>query len=499
MSEPQKLHPISYVSTIINVIKNNIFLVVLFLIFGLKDFNLTDYKSYIYPGIMLTFFMISFIINLIRVYSTRYWLEGKYFIVRSGIVNITRKEIDIRRIQSIDTTQDLSERILGSVKLQIKTPSDGVDLRSVSRPQSVAIEQAIHKAQDNLGAELDSDGINDNSSTTTDNVQNRAFEKIYSLSFKELLFMATTSGAIGIALLTVGPIVMGVSDYLPMDKIFGEFSVVVKNSITGIIFLIILALLIAHIVGTVIEFIRNYGFTVYQSGEQLKIRYGLISVQSVTVPTDRVQAVYEKQTYLRKLFGYTSLSLIVTSDMDDGDDEATPNGRVEVLPFIKRKKGYDLFKTLVPSMYFESPQTGMPWRGFHRYFWRESLVILLIASIVHYYWKPYFYPVAGVLILLLVIYSLLAVNYSGFTIRGDEISVRNARILSYRNYYVKRDKLLGVNINSNPFMTREHLGNFKLKIAKATSNESIGLRFEDLRKVKGVERFYLGGRRDESI
>ena len=45
-----------------------------------------------------------------------------------------------------------------------------------------------------------------------------------------------------------------------------------------------------------------------------------------------MQAVVEKQSFLRKMFGYTSIHFTITSDMDDFDkDDVTLNGNVTVL------------------------------------------------------------------------------------------------------------------------------------------------------------------------
>jgi uncharacterized membrane protein YdbT with pleckstrin-like domain len=38
----------------------------------------------------------------------------------------------LRRIQTLDTTQGIINQIVGGVKLQIKTPSDGIDLDPVA-------------------------------------------------------------------------------------------------------------------------------------------------------------------------------------------------------------------------------------------------------------------------------------------------------------------------------------------------------------------------------
>ena len=47
-------------------------------------------------------------------------------------------------------------------------------------------------------------------------------------------------------------------------------------------------------------------------------------MKNLTVPTDRLQAVLEKQSFLRKIFGYTSIHFIITSDMDiESNDDVT--------------------------------------------------------------------------------------------------------------------------------------------------------------------------------
>ncbi len=61
----------------------------------------------------------------------------------------------------------------------------------------------------------------------------------------------------------------------------------------------ILVLIVAYIIGTIITMIRFYGFSVMLENEQLKIEYGLFNKKKVTVPTKRLQAVVERQSYIK--------------------------------------------------------------------------------------------------------------------------------------------------------------------------------------------------------
>ena len=63
MYNPQKLHPVSYVTSLINVIKNNFIVIIIFL-FNIKDFKYDDFYSYLWPGIMTLIFLITFFYNI---------------------------------------------------------------------------------------------------------------------------------------------------------------------------------------------------------------------------------------------------------------------------------------------------------------------------------------------------------------------------------------------------------------------------------------------------
>ncbi|MEJ7358464.1 PH domain-containing protein, partial [Staphylococcus epidermidis] len=85
--------------------------------------------------------------NIIKVYNTRYWIENNHFILTTGVFNKERKELNISRIQSADTTQSLVNQVVGGVELIIKTPSDGIELSTISKKQSELVEKEIKTLQ----------------------------------------------------------------------------------------------------------------------------------------------------------------------------------------------------------------------------------------------------------------------------------------------------------------------------------------------------------------
>src|SRR5699024_3199738 len=187
-----------------------------------------------------------------------------------------------------------------------------------------------------------------------------------------------------------------------------------------ILMIVVLVIVASYIFGTIIEIIRNFNYTVTQQGNQLNIQYGLFNVKSITVPTDRVQAVVERQSFLRKLFGYTSIHFVITSDMGSTDkDDVSLGGNVMILPFIKREKAFKIMSILSQSMMFDRPEIGMSWCACHSYSWTESPVLILMPAIATYYWSAWSFAIASFVIILMILHSIIVIKSSGFKLNGD--------------------------------------------------------------------------------
>ncbi|MDT3995583.1 hypothetical protein RPO40_11065, partial [Mammaliicoccus fleurettii] len=74
MFNPQKLHPISYVSGFLQSLKENIFplIIAVFLVITRGFDNIWDLT---FPIVILAFSLIISIFKGIKIYKTRYWIE----------------------------------------------------------------------------------------------------------------------------------------------------------------------------------------------------------------------------------------------------------------------------------------------------------------------------------------------------------------------------------------------------------------------------------------
>lgn len=501
MYSPQKLHPISYILSIIDAIKNNIVLIILFLIFQLDSFDFTKWTNYIWPSFITISFTIIFIRRTVEIYRTRYWIEGDYFVVTSGLFNLERKELNIRRIQTMDTVQSIVHQLVGGVKLVIKTPSDGIDLNMVTKQQSQWIQEEIESAKVKIDAKANDDAVatEQEDSLTTEEAEpviNYPDEMVYTLSTKNLLFMAMTSGAAFVTIMTLLSIFASISDVLPwenFDGVYHQLEDWIKHAVMLTIIIVLIFMLIAYIIGVIITMIKYYRFTLIRKGDFLKIRYGLFKVTNLSLPITKLQAVQEKKSFLRHLFGFTSYHFIITSDMDADLDDDFASGDIIVLPFIKQQEGAKILKSLVPVNSFQSIVPGMPWRGFHRRFWIVSFILTGIGALVHYYlWVWVWIPIVSIMIYM-IIHSVIATRTSGSVFTDEEVSIRKVTWFGFKTTTFKKDKILGFQQTAHPFMQRKQLAHFDFIIASGAVFKNIGLCFEDQSKVTQYKQWYLGG------
>ncbi len=495
MYSPQKLHPISYILSLITAIKDNFMFIIIFLIFQIDSFDFSDLKNYVWPGILIILFVMSFLRRSVEIFRTRYWIENEYFVLTSGLFNLERKELNIKRIQSVDITQNIVHQLVGGVKLTIKTPSDGINLDMVTKQQSVWIQQEIEKTKRQIEETETVETVDEHTHFEDANSNSVQHEDIhvYQLSLKNLLLMSMTSGALFVTLLTILPILSALSDVIPWDKIFSQVNGFVAHITIASVIVIFAILFIAYIAGVLMNMIRFYQFTLIRNGDFLKVKYGLFNVKTMTLPISRIQAIEEKKSFIRHMLGYTEYAFMITSDMDLDTEDDTITGRITVLPFIKQKEAQTLISSLVPNMAFHQVEKGMPWRGFHRRFWILSLILIsIIWAFNDYLWTWIWIPTV-IIIAYLVLHSWVTTLYSGAYFSKDEAAVRKVTGFGFRTTYFKKDKVLGYQESAHPFMRRANLTHFRFILASGSINKEVGLNFEDKNKAKAYNHWYLGG------
>ncbi|WJP97559.1 PH domain-containing protein [Macrococcus bovicus] len=454
MSEPKRLHPITYLSKIFKSVKDNVLTVVLAGFLFLKNgFNLNDIGDLIFPGILLIFAVVSIVLGIIEALTTTYWISDDKLFVKNGILSVSTKEFYIARIQSVETTRNIVNQLFGGVILDIKTPGDGVKLDSISKQAADELTHYLETRKNNLGDAVE------------EVHQASAFESYYRLQLKDIMLMSVTSGAMGTVLAVVFGLYSQVDEILHISDRLAPIQQEIGSSFSSIALLVMMALLLSYITGIFVTALKYFNYELTYDGERLRIRYGLFEVKERIVIVKQIQAVEEKKSFLRQWLGYTSFRVTITSDAALESEDENVLGQIEVLPFIKRKEGLAVMAQLVPDYYYNEVDRVIPRRSLRRYIQWHWLVIIIATALVQYYFFNQAWMIGIVLLILTFIAGWMRYRYSGYVIQDDQITVRETGLFASSIYHLKEDRLISIHVTDHYFLENARLASIVLRVS----------------------------------
>ena len=339
-----------------------------------------------------------------------YELTGQEFNMRSGIISKKRRHVPYQRIQSVNQSAGVFKRLLGlcdvelhtaggtantAIRIPYMTVQDAEVLRSeIFRRKNIIlaggyIDEAGYVYMPEVvpqNALMQQTNVLDAPNGLWNEVRNTrgdatmatgmvSFER--GLSNKELL-LAGVSGSAGITGVAATIALVGISIVLQVMDIFGEAWVsrnimhgaeliqgadVLNSGIASIfsnlVFLFALGfgamvLLVwgASIVGTMVSY---GGFRVRRRENRIEVERGLLQHVFQGVDVDRIQSVVIKQSFIRRLMGYCSVTLGKIDSVDPAEESSASFQGVVVHPFVKVNQVPELLAGMLPE-YNEWPE-----------------------------------------------------------------------------------------------------------------------------------------------
>lgn len=277
------------------------------------------------------------VVAVLRVIAwTRHTYEfaGGRIIERSGIISRSERALEVARIQQVDVDRTLLDRVVGTCEVRLETAADSGDSELTLRVVSVEEARRLRSIlADRLGAATDGStsqtGDGDTTTAAPDptvsqdddfslrNLMTREDEGargdeevLVSVPLRHVALAAVT----GPRLLTIpaGIAVLGsiVFENAETDAVIDTTGDVVSGiGITAGIVLGLVALVISIIATAVFGVLRDGGFTIAQRGSDLRVRRGLSTTRSATVPLRRVQRVTITRRWVQGALGFASLTV----------------------------------------------------------------------------------------------------------------------------------------------------------------------------------------------
>ncbi|MDF0727682.1 PH domain-containing protein [Cytobacillus sp. S13-E01] len=448
MSEPRRLHPVAALVNFVKQLKEMFIPVVLFIFFGGQGQD-TFWQIIYFIGVGVLI-IILLIVGVLHWYRYTYRVEDEELRIEYGVIVRKKRYIPLERIQTIDVSAGLIQRLFGLVKIQVETAGGGAKaeavLTAVTETEAELLKQQLSKQA--IKSETDAEPVNERIEIVPG----------YEISLPELFIAASTSGSIGVVLSALGAFLTQFDELIPYEALFDRFEDVVKVGVLFYSVIVFVIFLLAWIIGTVITILKYGNFSVVRIGDEVIIKRGIIEKRQLTLPIKRIQAIRISESIVRQPFGYATVYV----ENAGGATDKSEGLSTVLFPLVKKKKIGELLSKLVPDYTMPVQLGKIPDRALYRYVFRLMIPLLVVVIPV-----SIFVPKWGILALLLIplfiLWGYSRYRGAGWGINDKQVYIRY-RIVSKTTVLLQKNRIQSIEKKQSLFQKRGNLGSFETSI-----------------------------------
>lgn len=269
---------------------------------------------------LLVVVVAAFVLAYVSWRFTWYRLDGKELQIESGFLFRRSRRVPLERVQAIDIVRPLVGRILGLAELRLEVVGQG----ATEAPLAYLTEAEAHSLRARLlalAAGVDGDAPEP----------------------EETILARVPSGDLVVSVLLLGQVVVG----MPL-LVLAAITMIAIDIRAFLGSLPVLASF-AYGIGSVSvrRLLVEYGFTLAQSPDGLRLRHGLLETRSQTVPPGRVQALRVVQPVLWRRRDWVRVEVDVAG-YAAGDEGKAVTGAL--LPVAPRAVGIHLVQQVLAGV-----------------------------------------------------------------------------------------------------------------------------------------------------
>ena len=250
---------------------------------------------------------------------TRYVIDGAELRINTGLVTKSSRRIPYERIQSVDIAEPLVARVLGLAELRIEM-AGGRDSRSTLKFLKLADARDLRRV---LMARAHGEALDEPREEHRSIITRVPPERVVIGTLLSLDFLLAAVGSVVLLVLAV-------------------WFVGVLALLGGII---PLATWLARIVA--LRVLQQWNFTLSRGERGLRIKRGLLSRTSQTIPFDRVQGVAIKEPFVWRRLGWQRLEVDIAGYASSGEDDRDSSSSI-LLPIADRALAAAVVAELMP-------------------------------------------------------------------------------------------------------------------------------------------------------
>ncbi|MCR2822623.1 PH domain-containing protein [Lederbergia panacisoli] len=483
MSNPNRLHPITIIFSVLKNVKETIIPIVFyFVVFIVRDDMKNEIQiegfgpwiNFVPYFILILIFLLMVASGIIKWYRYTYRVEDMELRIEHGLFVKKKRYIPFDRIQSLDFSEGILHRPFGLVKVKVETAGGNnekseAEMSAIKKVDALALRSIITESKDR----------EKNSKEIIENVEASTKQSIlYKISPKQLLFFASTSGRIGVVVFAVLGFGSQFDELIPFDKIFKEMELVAKAGFTIIAILVVIGLFLAWLVSVLMAYLKYNDFTLEKVGEDLVITRGLLEKRTTTIPIKRVQAVTVKESMLRQPFGYASVSVEYA-----GGSILDENTEGLLIPVVKKKQIGQILQETLSDYMFDIDFIGAPKRAKRRFFLIKMFAAAILTAILSIWFWPY-----SLFAILLVggawILGHLQFKSAGWNLTDKQLALRY-RGIDQLTTYMRKNRMQSLDLSVNWFQKGADLATIETAVMSGgVANFRVKhLNGEDLKKI----------------
>lgn len=470
MSEAKRLHPIASIVTTAKRIRNLLFPLIAIVFSGAKDGIEDLLISLIISLILIIITLVSGILTWMRF---TYRIEEDELRIEYGIFVRKKRYIPFERIQSIDLTEGLLQRLFGLVKVEIETAGGGEEaegvLSAISRQEAQLIQKYVAAAKGRT--------VHEQASNTEDQL-------VYRITTPQLFALSFTSGGVGVVISAVFALLSQLDDVIPYKRVFGGFEKWAVHNVTIMAIAVFLGLLFAWFIALIMTLLKYANFTVIKKENDLIITHGLLERKQLTIPLNRIQALRITENLIRQLIGYGTVHL----ESAGGSMENQESANVVLLPIIKMKEVSRIIGVILPEYRLTNSLHSLPKQARRRFvlrMWYITVPIVMISCIFLKTW--------GLLSLILLgaatIWARAKYNSAGWALADDQLTVR-WQFINRITVAMKKNKVQSLEMRESYFQKRVGLGTLEVFVKSGIGGGGGKVVDMDMRDIELIYSWY---------
>ena len=259
-------------------------------------------------------------------YETAYYRRFEYELtedtldIRSGVLSRREREIPYGRIQNVDITRNVLQRLVGLAAVNIETAGGGsteAALQYVTPHEATRLQQDIHRHKrgetpdtqppESQAGSNDATGVDHRAGSDQQQGVGRSHEVDDQLLFEIAPSELALAGVLSFDPRVPGAIIALFTGSVPFISPIVPFEappLIVLGILGG---LLAAGIVLAWVVGAASAIVNYWGFRLTRSEDELRYERGLLQRYSGTIPFDKIQAITITDNPLKRRTGYATL------------------------------------------------------------------------------------------------------------------------------------------------------------------------------------------------